>query len=267
MKYVFQIIKEQSSNLQLIFRLSRYEVKSKYLMHYLGVLWEFLNPTIQLLVYWLVIGIGIRGGGDIAGTPYIVWLLTGIIPWFFINRSINQGSNSVFKKVNLVSKMKFPVSVLPTIAILSGLFIFAVMLIVLFVILIAYDVRFDIHLIQLPYYIVSMCIFLFATTLLFSTISVIVRDFQALLQQGLRVLFYLSPILWDPSKFPKTIQIILKLNPIYYLISGFRNSILGIDWFFTDITYTVYFWSFTLLILLVGSAIHLKLRNRFVDYI
>lgn len=267
MNSIFQIMKEQTSNLQLIFRLSRYEVKSKYLMHYLGVLWEFLNPTIQLLVYWLVIGIGIRGGGEIAGTPYIVWLLTGIIPWFFISRSITQGSNSVFKKVSLVSKMKFPVSVLPTITILSGLFIFVVMLAILFIILLLNNVTFDMHLIQLPYYIISMCVFLFAITLLFSTISVIVRDFQALLQQGIRVLFYLSPILWDPSTFPSIFQNILKLNPIYYLVSGFRSSVLGFGWFFHDLTYTIYFWSFTLLILLIGSAIHLKLRNRFVDYI
>ena len=267
MNYIFQIMKEQTSNLQLIFRLSRYEVKSKYLMHYLGVLWEFLNPTIQLLVYWLVIGIGIRGGGDIAGTPYIVWLLTGIIPWFFISRSITQGSNSVFKKVSLVSKMKFPVSVLPTITILSGLFIFVVMLVVLFIILLLNNVTFDMHLIQLPYYIISMCVFLFAITLLFSTISVIVRDFQALLQQGIRVLFYLSPILWDPSTFPYIVQNLLKLNTIYYLVDGFRSSVLGFSWFYQDITYTIYFWSFTLLILLIGSAIHLKLRNRFVDYI
>lgn len=269
MTFMVQVIKEQIHNLNLIFRLSIYEIKSKYLLHYLGVFWEFLNPTIQLLVYWLVFGLGIRGGsGDIDGVPYFVWLLTGLTPWFFINRSINQGSNSVFRKISLVSKMKFPVSVLPTIAILSSGFIFIIMSIIMFIILyFSYGINVQIELLQLPYYIFSMLVFLFAITLLFSTISVIVRDFQSLLQQGTRILFYLSPILWDPKAFPEFIQSILKLNPFYYLVSGFRNSILGREWFFQDIMYTVYFWSLTLLILLIGSTIHVKLRSRFVDYI
>lgn len=267
MKFALQIIKEQFLNINLMFRLAIYEVKSKYLMHYLGVFWEFLNPAIQLFVYWFVIGIGIRGGGEISGFPYVIWLLTGIIPWFFISRSVSQGSSSVFRKVNLVSKMKFPVSVLPTISIISSSFIFLIMIVILFIILSFYGIGFQPMLIQLPYYLISMFIFLFAITLLFSTISVVVRDFQSLLQQGMRVLFYLTPILWDPSLFSPLIQTILKLNPFFYLVNGFRESILGTGWFYQDLIYTIYFWSFTLLILLIGAAVHIKLRNRFVDYI
>ncbi|MDR0138831.1 ABC transporter permease [Metabacillus idriensis] len=267
MKFAMQIIKEQLVNIHLILRLAIYEVKSKYLMHYLGVFWEFLNPAIQLFVYWFVIGIGIRGGGDINGFPYFIWLLTGIIPWFFLSRSVSQGSSSVFRKVSLVSKMKFPVSVLPTISIISSSFIFLIMLIILFIILAIYGVGIHLTLIQIPYYLISMFVFLFAITLLFSTISVVVRDFQSLLQQGMRVLFYLTPILWDQSLFSPLIQNILRLNPFFYLVNGFRDSLLGTGWFYQDLTYTLYFWSLTLLILFIGATVHIKLRNRFVDYI
>lgn len=267
MNFIYNIIKEQFTNFTLIFRLAFYEVKSKYMMHYLGMIWELLNPIIQIALYWFVIGIGIRGSGDINGVPFIIWLLTGMTPWIFINRSIVQGSNSVIRRVGLVSKMKFPVSVLPTISIISSAFIFIVLLLVLFGITSFYGIEMKLQLIQIPYFILSMIVFLFALTLMTSAITVIVRDIQSILQQLMRVLFYLCPIVWDPSHTTHLIESILKLNPIYYLISGFRSSILGSNWFYDDISYTIYFWSFTLTIFLIGAAMQIKLRNRFIDYI
>lgn len=61
MNFIGRILQEQSSNLHLIFRLALYDIKSKYQMHYLGAVWQFLNPAIQVLLYWLVFGLGIRG--------------------------------------------------------------------------------------------------------------------------------------------------------------------------------------------------------------
>ena len=122
MNSVGRILKEQSSNFHLILRLSLYDAKSKYQMHYLGAVWQFLGPAIQILLYWLVFGLGIRGGAPVHGIPFFVWLIAGLIPWFFISPSIIQGSNSVYARVSLVSKMKFPVSVLPTVTIVSNSF-------------------------------------------------------------------------------------------------------------------------------------------------
>ncbi|WP_248291892.1 ABC transporter permease, partial [Priestia megaterium] len=209
-------MQEQSSNLHLIFRLALYDIKSKYQMHYLGAVWQFLNPAIQVLLYWLVFGLGIRGGQPIDDVPFFAWLIVGLIPWFFISPVIIQGANSVYTKVNLVSKMKFPVSVLPTITIISNGLQFIVMLLVLGVIFLVYGINPGIYIVQLPYYIFSLLVFLFAFTLLFSTISTIIRDFQLVLQSVMRMMLYLLPVLWDTSKLPHLFQTILKLNPLYY---------------------------------------------------
>ena len=106
MNFASQVIKEQFSNRHLILRLASYDIKSSYQMHYLGLLWQFINPISQVLVYWLVFGIGIRGGNPVGETPFFIWLVIGLIPWFFIAPTIIQGSNSVYAKVNMVSKMK-----------------------------------------------------------------------------------------------------------------------------------------------------------------
>ncbi|RHW37252.1 ABC transporter permease [Neobacillus notoginsengisoli] len=267
MKPIMTILKELIVNIHLIIRLAVYEVKGSYQGHYLGVFWQFLSPALQLFLYWFVFGVGLRSGKPVGETPFFIWLMVGLIPWFFLSGSILQGSNSIYSKVNLVSKMKFPVSVLPSITIVGKAFGFMLMLLILFFILFVYGINPGLYLLQLPYYLLSIFAFLFATTLLFSTISTIVRDFQQIIQSSMRMLLYLSGIFWDINRLPDVFVGILKLNPLYYIIAGFRDTFLGQQWFFDDWQYTLYFWSTTLLILFIGSVVHIRFRKQFIDYI
>lgn len=264
---IYSILKEQVTHLGLIFRLALYEIKSNYQMHYLGILWQLLNPLIQVGVYWFVFGLGVRQGAPIGDTPFIVYLLSGLIPWFFINQTITKGSNSIYSKVNLVSKMKFPVSILPSITIVSNVFNFVIMLVIFQFILFLYSINAGIYLLQLPYYLFSMVLFIYAFTLLSSTISALVRDFQLMVQSLMRMLFFLTPIFWSMDSFPDEFQRLIELNPFTYIINGFRDTFLGNGWFYEDWIYMFYFWSFTLLILFLGSMLHNNFKNKFVDYL
>ena len=267
MKYVINILREQIQYLKLIFKMAKYDNKSKYQMHYLGVLWQFIMPIIQVGIYWFIFGVGIRSREPVGDVPFLVWLIAGLIPWFFIGPTITQASNSVYAKINLVSKMKFPVSVLPTITIVSNAFNFFVMLVIAQIVMMINGIYPTVQTIQLIYYIFASFALVYALSLLFSTLSTIARDFQNMLQSTIRLLFFLTPILWDPSRLSDLYHNILKLNPIYYLIIGYRNSFLSEGWIFEDITYSIYFWSFVLLVLLLGSYMHMKFRNKFIDYI
>ncbi|WP_226670841.1 ABC transporter permease [Metabacillus litoralis] len=268
-KPVIEILSEQFKHINLIYRMSRFEVKGAYQNHYLGTLWQFLNPIIQIMIYWIVFGIGIRGGQPVGEIPYILWLLMGLIPWFFISPSMIQGSNSIHQKVSLVSKMNFPVSLLPTIKIVSNSINFLVLMVILIALLLLSGVPVTIHWIQIFYYFICTIIFIFAFSLFSSTISTIIRDYQTFLSSMMRMLLYLSPILWNPESrnVPEILSNILKLNPIYYLIDGFRDSFLGEGWFFEDPTYTLYFWVFTLILLFFGAKLHMRFRENFVDYL
>lgn len=269
-KSIRDIIKEQIEYRDLVFRMAVFETKGMYQIHYLGTLWQFLSPTIQVAIYYVVFGIGLRGAGALDGdTPYLVWLLLGLIPWFFIAPTIVQGSNSVYQKVNMVSKMKFPVSLLPTIRIIGNSFQFIVLLIILFIIVSLNGIYPTIYILQLPYYLITLYIFLFSFTLLSSTISTLIRDYQSLLQSMIRMLLYLSPILWNPESelVPDWLSNLLKLNPFYYIIQGIRDSFLGGRWFFEDLVYTLYFWTLTFFLIYFGSKIHYRFRKDFVDYL
>ncbi|WP_047982589.1 ABC transporter permease [Ornithinibacillus contaminans] len=272
-KTVIKVLKEQIEFRDLIIRMALFENKGQYQIHYLGSLWQILNPVIQIGIYWFVFGT-IRGGAPVDGTPFFLWLVIGLIPWFYISPSIIQGSNSVYQRVGLVSKMNFPVSILPTIRIVGNSIQFFVMLAVLFIILLLYGVPFSIYYFQLVYYLFCLFIFLFAFSLLSSTIATLVRDYQTALQSVMRMLLYVSPILWNTDMITETfetigptIQNILKLNPIFYIIEGFRDSILGRGWFFEDGIYTLYFWSVIIALLYFGSKIHIRFRKDFMDYL
>ena len=262
------ILKEQFLYWDLIIRMAKFEVKGKYEIHYLGSLWEYVGPLIQIGIYWFVFGLGLRGGQPVGDIPFFLWMLMGLIPWFFISPSLVQGSNSVHSKVALVSKMNFPTSILPTVKIVSNSYKFFTMMLILLIVLILYGIYPTIYIVQLLYYIPSLFIFLFAFTLLSSTLSTLVRDYQMLLQSTMRMLLYLSPILWDTSRLPvESLENILKLNPFFYLIQGIRDSLIGGKWFFEEPIYTLYFWALTLTIFLFGAITHLRFRKNFMDYI
>ncbi|SLL07891.1 Probable O-antigen/lipopolysaccharide transport integral membrane protein ABC transporter RfbD [Mycobacteroides abscessus subsp. abscessus] len=267
MKELFLILKEQVNNLNLIFSLSFSEIKSKYFMHYLGFTWQIISPLIQILIYWFVFGLGFRGGSNVGEYPYFIWLIVGLIPWFFINPTMTKGSNSINLRLSLITKLKFPMSIIPTITIISNSFNFIIMLGILIIILHVYGINPGIYYLQLPYYLICMYVFLYAFTLLFSTLTTIVRDIQALLQTTMKMLFYITPILWEINNIPNKYKPIVQLNPINYIINGFRDTFLYQNWFTHDLKYTLYFWFLTLTMLYIGSIIHLKHKKNFADYL
>lgn len=269
---VIQVLKEQFKYRSLIMRMAVFENKGQYQIHYLGNLWQFLNPAIQIAIYWFVFGT-IRGGAPVEGTPFFLWLVIGLIPWFFISPSIIQGSNSIYQRIGLVSKMNFPISILPSIRIVGNSFQFFIMLLIMFVISFFYGVRPSIYNLQIIYYLFCLFSFLFAFSIISSTIATLIRDYQTALQSVMRMLLYVSPILWNTSLITKSfptmgpiIENLLKLNPLFYIIEGFRDSILGRAWFYQDIVYMGYFWVLIFSLLYFGSKIHIKFRKNFMDY-
>lgn len=276
MRSIITIIKEQIKSFYLVRRLSVYELKSANRNHYLGIMWEIINPMIQISIYWFVFGFGIfhsNGRGNVEmgdeWVPYFPWMLSGIVVWFFVNQAITQGSKSIYTRIKMISKMSFPMSVIPTYVIFAKFYQHLMLLGVILVMFQFLGYPINIHYVQLPYFIIATVIFLVTLSLITSTLTTIVRDFQMLITSTVRILIYLSPILWPPYHMqPAIIQTIMKLNPIYYLVEGYRASILGLSWYPIDHwQYTLYFWVVIFILLFIGSILHIKFRDRFVDFL
>ncbi|KAF1304804.1 MULTISPECIES: ABC transporter permease [Enterococcus] len=269
MKEISVVIKEQFQHLGMISRMSRYEDKATYQSHYLGLAWQILNPAIQVGIYYLVFGVGVNRNREISGVPFIVWMLIGITAWFYMNSSVLGASNSIHRQVGMVAKMKFPVSILPTINIISNLTSYAPMTVIVVGSLLVSDTMPTLYWLQYFYYFFCMLVFMFAFGLLNATITVLIRDYHILLQSILRLLFYVSGPIWDINNrnLPVALVKILRLNPFYYIIEGFRDSFLSRQWFWEKPNFTLIFWGMVFILLILGSHLHMKFRARFVDYI
>lgn len=277
MRSVVTVLKEQIKSFYLVRRLSVYEMKSANRNNYLGILWEIINPMIQIAIYWFVFGYGIFKAvgrpdvqmGDGGAIPYFSWMLSGIVVWFFINQSITMGSKSVYSRIKMVSKMSFPMSVIPTYVIFAKLYQHLMLLVIVLIMFQFMGYPISVYYIQLPYMMLATLIFLVALSLITSTISTIVRDFQMAIQSVVRILIYVSPFLWPPYELkPEIVPTLMQLNPIYYLAEGYRATILGLNWYpFVNWEYSLYFWGITILLFVVGSILHVKFRDRFVDFL
>lgn len=268
MKSLKTIIKEQYENLYLIRRLSLYELKQAYAGNLLGLLWVFLNPLSQIGVYWLVFGLGIRGGAPVHGVPYFVWLVCGLVTWFFVGTTITQIANSIYSRLNTVSKMNFPLSIIPTYVVISQLYTHLILIIFALVIVI-FNLGFStINILELMYGLVASTLFLIALSFLTSTLSTMLRDIQLLIQSVTRMLFFLTPIFWEPKEnMSNLLLFIIKINPLYYIVEVYRGALIYNDTSIVLSWYTLYFWGAVIILFIAGSMLHIRFRKQFVDYL
>ena len=268
MKSSIKVLKEQLNNIQLVRRLSLYEIKSQTSANYLGAAWDIINPGIQIMIYWFVFGFGIRQRAPVGDVEYLQWMFAGILVWFFINQGINKSTRSIYQKIRMLSKMNFPLSVIPSYVIVSQLYPHLIIVGLGTVLLNFMGYPISIYYIQLPLYIAATVALLFSVALITSTLATIVRDVQMMLQSIMRMLLYLSPILWPPTLLPESWQTWLKLNPFYYIIEGYRHSLLGQGWYFIENPmYTLYFCGLLLVLFMIGSYLHVKFRSQFIDFL
>lgn len=264
---VMFIIREIVSNWSIMMRVALFDYRLRNKDSYLGKIWEILTPLIQIGTYWFVFGIGLRQGRDIDGYPYLLWMLSGIIPWFCISASITKGGNSIFVKSATITKLRYPISTVPIGTILTEIIGFMYTLIILEVVFLFFGYLPNWGYLNLVYYIIYMFAFLASLALVTSVFTMVARDFQKLLSNLIKLLFYLTPILWDVSSMPVIYQKIVEVSPIYYVIKGFRESILyGIPFYYHKKEIIVS-WSIVFGLFLFGCYLQEKFRNRFRDLI
>ncbi|WP_127848660.1 ABC transporter permease [Lacticaseibacillus hulanensis] len=272
MKEAWLVLLEQFKNLGIINRLAKYDEKSTFQAHILGMVWQILDPLINISIYWFVFGTIMYANRLMDGYKYIVWLLPGFIAWQFMRSEILGASKSMVNRVQMVSKMQFPVSTIPSMTLANQLINYWWMLGISVIIMFAYHVRPSLYWLEFFYYFICMIAFLYAMGLVTSTITVIVRDFHTLLNSAMQLMFWVSGTIFnfeinDTVKVHPIIIRIIEINPFYYIIDGMRDAFLGRAWFFHDVKAMVIFWTIVALLWILGSHIHLKFRSRFIDYI
>jgi ABC-type polysaccharide/polyol phosphate export permease len=251
---------------RLILSLTRQDFRSKYLGSYLNFGWAFIQPGVTILILWFVFQVGFKST-PVDGVPFILWLMTGIIPWFFFSESLLNATNSILEYNYLVKKVVFRVSILPIIKIISSLLVHIVFVVILFLVFLSYGYRPNFYNLQVIYFLFALLVLILGFAWLTSALIVFIRDVGQFVAILLQFGFWLTPVLWNLKMIPQKLHTLLKLNPVFYITEGYRNTFVYKTWFWEHPIWTLYFWIFTLGAFVVGGIVFTKLRPHFADVI
>ncbi len=259
---------ELYQNRRLIWKLARNDFKKRYAGSYMGMVWAMVQPVVTVVMYWLVFEKVFGNRSEmLAGNlevPYVLYLTAGLVPWFFFSEGFTNGTSALIEYNYLVKKVVFKISILPIIKVIAAVFIHVFFLAVMLILAIAYGYYPTIYTIQLLYY--SICTFVFVLALSYMTCAVVVffRDLQQIINIGLQIGMWATPIMWNISK-AGDYQLLFKLNPMTYIVNGYRSAIFEQQWFFEDFYSTTYFWIVTVLLFTIGAILFKRLKPHFAD--
>jgi lipopolysaccharide transport system permease protein/teichoic acid transport system permease protein len=251
-------------NREIVLSLAKSDFKSSYLGSQLNFVWAFIHPCITILTLFLVFEIGF-GSRPVQGHPFVIWLMCGMIPWFFLSEAWGNGTNAVTSYSYLVKKVVFRVGILPIVKIISAFFVHAFFLLILLGLLFAYGYRPDPHQLQLAYYLFAAWVLVTGLSWTTSALAVFFRDVGQIVSVLLQTGLWLTPILWDYRNVPARYHPLLTLNPAFYIVEGYRESLLFNTWFWDHPERAVYFWCVALVFFFGGAVVFLKLRPHFAD--
>ncbi|MBR5516954.1 MAG: ABC transporter permease [Firmicutes bacterium] len=260
-----EILLEHYEYRKQLIKLAKSNILKTYRGAALGWSWALIKPSTQIFVFWFAFSFGLRSGGDISGYPFFLWLIAGMTPWFYISEMISQGTDSIRKYSYLVTKLKFPISIIPTFVSISKLVINMAITGIVIVIFALFGHWPDIYYLQLPFYILCMFIFCSVWGLLGGILSSMSRDFSNLVKSLVNMLFWLSGIIYDArgidNEFIKTI---LLFNPVTFLANGYRNVFIEKVWFWENVEILYFIMVLAVFVVLTVWA-YKKLRKDIPD--
>jgi ABC-type polysaccharide/polyol phosphate export permease len=261
---LLEFLKAIFENRTLLWSLTKNDFKQRYLGNILGVAWAFIQPTATILIFWFVFQVGFKSK-PVDNFPFILWLVAGMFPWFFFAEGLSNGTQGIQANSFLVKKVVFRVSLLPIIPLISALVVHLFFILFMFAMFLFYGYLPELYWAQVLYYLFATMVLLLGLSWVTSSVVVFFRDMGQLVGIVIQFGFWLTPIFWSLRMVPEQYHWIIQLNPVVYLIEGYRNSMIYHRWFFEDLSMTAYFWGVTLTIFILGGLTFKRLRPHFAD--
>jgi lipopolysaccharide transport system permease protein len=231
----------------LLFILAGRDVKLRYKQTALGIIWVILQPLVAALIFAAIFGKFAKLPSD--GTPYLLFVFCGLLPWNYFSGSLQRAGNSLITDSKLISKVYFPRLLVPLASTVAVLIDFVVTLVVLLGLMLFYGVSPTWQVLTLPFFLLLTTLAATGISLWLSALNVQYRDFMYALPFIIQVWMYASPVVYATSIVPEKLRWIYSLNPAVGFIEGFRWALLG---------HSALTWEMTLLTLVVSGVAFLS---------
>ncbi len=237
------------------------EIRGRYKGSFLGVLWSFINPLLQVLVYAIVFPYLMGAGVD----NYLVYLVTGIIPWNFFLMTVSQGITTIKSNAGIIKKVYFPREILPISVVASGLINFLISCVIIVIFCIALGTGVSWQIIFLPFIAIIQTILILGIVFALCGVNAYVQDVEYIVSFALNMLFYGTPIIYELSQFSSAgiLYTLVKLNPMTQIIDAYRDIFLFHD--IPNIVNLTMVGIVSIIILFIGYKIFKKLEFGFAE--
>lgn len=235
------------------------ELRTRYKGSFLGFLWTFVNPLLQLIVYSIIFPFIMK----ITQENYAMFLFVALIPWNFFTTALQGGCGLMVYNSSMVTKVYFPREVLPISYTLSGMMNMIFSYMIVFPMLIFFRIPFTWNMLWLPVLLVTEGILCFGVTLLVSSVNVYFRDLEYLISVGLMALYFMTPIMYELSGMPERLQKALMLNPMTSFILLYRD----VTYYGRGCDLRLYGFAliYSILICVIGYLVFIRLQRRFTE--
>lgn len=210
----------RAAYLELLMNLTRREVKGRYSQSLFGAGWAIAQPLAMMAVFTLVFSRLAEMPSD--GAPYPLFAFAALVPWFFFSNSVNSGTVSLITYRNIVTKTYFPREIVPLAQVGSRLVDLAAASSLFALLMIYYQVSVGRWILLAPAFILLLLLFALGVTLATSALNVFYRDVNPVVQIGLQLWLYLTPVAYPLSAVAPQYQPWFLLNPLTGVIEGLR---------------------------------------------
>lgn len=219
----------------------------------------------MIFVFWFALDIGLRQGRDM-DPPFYLWLVSGLIPWFFMKEMLRAGSSVLNRYSYLVTKIKFPLSGISSFFALSSIVIHIGLTVLLIAIYFGFGMPLDIYLVQIPIIMLVMLVFFTMYSIMTSLLSALSKDFANTIKAFITPLFWLSGIIFPVADLDiQWIKTLLLFNPITFFASAYRDIFYYKAWIWEDVSALLGFGIVFLVTLIVMLVLYKKLHKEVPD--
>lgn len=228
-------------------------------------MWSVIHPLMMIFTYYFIFSyvFGMKVKADYGTTSYALWLVGGLVPWFFFSETVIRSAGALQENRTLVTKTLFPSEIIPICLLVSGIINHVIGLVILLIFAVAITGGISPFFPFVAVYFVLMSFMVLGFSWALSSLNVFVRDVGQIVGIALNLWFYYTPIFYPISIIPEKYRIILKMNPMYYVVEGYRSSLISGGW--PDSFHILYLAVFSMSVFVAGGLLYKKLKPAFAD--
>jgi len=210
---------------ELVYFLALRDIKVRYKQTALGVAWVLIQPLLAMGIFSIIFGGIARLPSE--GIPYPLFVITGLVPWFYFANATSGASGSVVGNTQLISKVYFPRLVIPIGAVLANLVDLSVGIGLLLILLLVFGFSIGLQILALPFLVVLLVLTVLGVSVWLSALDVQYRDVRYAVPFFIQVWLFATPVIYPASQVPEAWRPLLALNPMAGVIEGFRWALFG----------------------------------------